>query len=161
MLTILVVFAFIIGCNMTEEEAIDAAKETFTVGVKSESQQPNQETESFSYFLPPILNVEEKNGNNLILSRDNQIYLIFSNPAEDDLSEVNFEENKVFEEKTILIETLKNEETFNYLIISPFGDNEYKIIVGRGGEKGTTITDIQNINDSIETIIEIITSVSY
>lgn len=160
-LTILLAFAFIAGCNMTKEEAIDLAKETFEAGVTSVPQQPNQETELFSYFLPPVLNIEETNGNNLILTRGNQLYLIFSNPVEDDLSKVNYDQDKAIEENTILIETFDTDETFSYLIVSPFGDNEYKVIVGSGGEKGTTITDLRDIKDSIETLIEIINSVSY
>lgn len=146
---------------MSKEKAIDLAKETFVAGVKADSKQPNQETELFSYFLPPVLTIEETNDNNLVLSRGNQLYLVFSNPSEDALSKVNYELDKAIEEDTIIIETLDNEETFSYLIVAPFGDDEYKVIVGSGGEKGTTITDVRNIQASVETIIEIINSISY
>lgn len=160
-IAILIAIALITGCNISKEEAIDLAKETFIAGVKTDPQQPNQETKLFSYFLPPVLSVEETNENNLILTRGNQIYLIFSNPAEDALSKVNYEQDKTFEEDKILIETLNSEETFSYLIVSPFGDDQYKIIVGIGGEKGTTIANARNFKESVETIIKIINSISY
>lgn len=160
-LAIIVVFALITGCNMSKEEAIDMAKDTFAAGIKTDPQQPNQETESFNYFLPPVLDVEETNENNLILTRGNQIYLIFSNPAEGALSKVNYELDKAIEENPILIDTLNSKETFSYLIVSPYRDDEYKVIVGIGGEKGTTITDVRNFKESVKTIIEVIKSVSY
>ncbi|OIJ09277.1 hypothetical protein BKP35_17235 [Anaerobacillus arseniciselenatis] len=160
-LSILITILVITGCNVTQEQAIDYAKETFETGIATETKEPNRETDLFSYFLPPGLNVQEASENNLILSRGNQIYIIFSNPAEDSLSTVNYEQDREVEEKAILTETYTDEEAFSYIIVAPQEDDEYKVIVGIGGEKGTTISNKANIRSSVETIIDVIKSVTY
>ncbi|OIJ18212.1 hypothetical protein BKP45_11545 [Anaerobacillus alkalidiazotrophicus] len=160
-ISIVLIFLFLTGCTVTKEQAVETAKNSFESGVISEPREPNNETELFNYYLPPGLNIEEEAGNNLILNRGEQIFIIFSNPAEDFTSQVNFEQDKIVEDKAILIETIEVEGTFNYIIVAPFDNDKYKVILGSGGEKGTTITELSNIKDSVETLVEIIRSVSY
>ncbi len=160
-ISLLFTTVFIAGCSVTKEQAIDYAKETFEAEVVTEPKEPNRETELFSYFLPPGLNVKEASENNLILSRGNQIYLVFSNPAEDNFSTVNYEQDHAIEEQAILTETFTSEEAFSYIIVAPYDKDEYKVIVGIGGEKGTTISNKGNIRSSVETIIDVIKSVTY
>lgn len=160
-LTLLLLSLFITGCNVTKEEAIEKAKVTFETGNSVQAKEPNQETDLFRYYLPASLKIENITENNLILSKSDQLFLIFSNPAEDASSTVNFEQDKLVVEDPLLLETFENEGVFSYIIITPLEEDDYKVIVGIGGEKGSTITDIANIEKSIEIIIEVIKSISY
>lgn len=160
-LSIILVFLFIIGCNVTQEEAIEATKEAFEVGVNSEAMEPNEETERFRYYLPSSVEVEQTADTNLILSKNEQVFIVFSNPAETAFSTVNFDEDKAVEENAILVNELTVDSSFNYLIISPFEEDTYKVIVGVGGDKATTITSIDNLVSSVESMLEIVKSITY
>ncbi|UTW68840.1 hypothetical protein KHA80_15920 [Anaerobacillus sp. HL2] len=146
---------------MTKEEAVDIAKESFETGIKTSPKEPNQETEQFSYYLPGGLSIEEVAENNLILSKGDQLYLIFSNPVEEPSSQVNYDQDQLVEENSIVNETREIDGAFNYILVSPHEEDLYKVIVGTGAKKGTTITDLDNIKNSVETILTIIKSVSY
>jgi hypothetical protein len=159
--SILLAIVLTTGCSVTKEQAIASAKEAFEMAVSVEPREPNEETDLFSYYLPTALSIEEVAENNLILSKGNQLFLIFSNPAEDKLSKVNFEQDSLIENQAMLIETKEQETAFSYMIVSHFKDDDYKVIVGMGGEKGTTITDLANLKDSVNTLLEIIHSVTY
>ncbi|MFN7250599.1 MAG: hypothetical protein ACK4M9_07345 [Anaerobacillus sp.] len=159
--SILIAFLILTGCGLTKEQALDYAKESFEVGVLEEPQEPNEATDLFSYYLPSELIVEEKAENNLILGKDNQVFLIFSNPAETKLSQVNYEQDRVVENTALLVETTEVDGKFAYIIVSPFEDDDYKVIVGIGGEKGTTVTNLANLKDSVDTLLEIINSINY
>lgn len=159
--SLLIAAVIIAGCNVTKEQAIDYAKETFEAGMIAESKEPNTETESFSYYLPSNFNVESETENNLILSDGNQLYLIFSNPEEDELSNVNYDQDNSIEFNTILNKTFITEDHFGYIIVSPFEKDDYKVIVGIGGNKVTTITELTSVKESVENIIDIINSITY
>lgn len=146
---------------MSEDQALQSAKEAFVNGVIAEPKEPNEETDLLRYYLPPSLSVEEAKENNIILSKGNQLFLVFSNPAENKLSKVNYEQDKLIAEDAILIETKEENEMFSYLIVSPFEDNQYKVIVGIGGEKGSTITKLPNLKDNVQTLMDIIKSINY
>lgn len=161
LLSMLLAFIFTTGCSVSKEQAIASAKESFELGVLADSNEANEATDSFTYYLPSGLIVEETAENNLVLSKGNQLFIIFSNPAEDQLSQVNYEQDRMLEEKAILVETNETEEVFSYIIVSPFDNDNYKVIVGIGGEKGTTITDISNLKESAENLLEIVKSVNY
>jgi hypothetical protein len=160
-ISILVTFFILTGCGLTKEQALDYAKESFEVGILEEPQETNEATDLFSYYLPSELVVEETAENNLILTKDNQLFLIFSNPAENKLSQVNYEQDRVIENTALLVETTEVDGKFGYIIVSPFEDDDYKVIVGIGGEKGTTVTDLANIKGSVDTLLEIINSINY
>lgn len=157
----LLAFTITAGCSVSKEQAISSVKESFELGVLADLNEANEETDSFTYYLPPGLTVEETTENNLVISKGDQLFIIFSNPAEDQLSQVNYEQDRIIEEKAILLETKETAEMFSYLIVSPFENDNYKVIVGIGGEKGTTITDLANLKDSAETLLQIIKSVNY
>ncbi len=158
---IFLALVLITGCGVSKEQALDLAKQTFNSSNSTAPKEPNSETNTFSYYLPVGLSVEEKAENNLILRKGNQLFLIFSNPAEDHLSRVNYEQDQLIEEKAILSETKEAKDKFSYLMISPYEKGKYKIIVGMGGEKGTTLSDLDNLNDSVATLLEIIHSINY
>ncbi len=158
---LILVFILITGCSVSKEEAIEMAKDTFEVGVLTEAKEQNQTTDLFSYYLPTELHVEEAAENNLILTKGDQLFLIFSNPAENSLSKVNYEQDKLMEDKAILIETKEVNGSFSYIIVSPFEDGKYKVIVGIGGEKGTTVTKVADFKTSVETLLDIIKSIQY
>jgi hypothetical protein len=160
-ISIILAFFILTGCGLTTEQALDYAKESFEVGVQEEPKEPNESTDFFSYYLPAELIVEETAENNLILGKDNQLFLIFSNPAELKLSQVNFEQDRVIENTALLLETTEVDGKFAYLIVSPFENEDYKVIVGIGGEKGTTVTNLANLKDSVDTLLEIINSINY
>ncbi|RXI98596.1 hypothetical protein DS745_19970 [Anaerobacillus alkaliphilus] len=160
-LMLLLVIVLITGCSVSKEQAIELAKASFEVGVSEEAKEQNQTTDLFSYYLPADLQVEEITENNLILSKGDQLFLIFSNPAEGSLSQVNFEQDKLVEEKAILIEKQEIDGLFSYIIVSPFEDGKYKVIVGIGGEKGTTVTEIGDFKNSVDTLLDIIKSIKY
>lgn len=159
--TIFLVFLALTGCSVSKEQAIQLAKDSFEAGILSEAKEPNEESGLFRYYLPSSLSIEEVKENNLILSKGEQLFLIFSNPAENQSSRVNFEQDKLIEEDAILIEMKEVEGTFSYIVVSPFKDGDYKVIVGNGGEKGTTITSIANFKESVEILLEIIQSIKY
>ncbi|MCD8500749.1 MAG: hypothetical protein LRY71_02530 [Bacillaceae bacterium] len=153
---------FIIGCSVTKDEAFNLAKQSFESGFTNiEEIETNSKTIHFEYYAPPNLQVEQETDTNLIFSEDEQLFIIFSNSAEDEMSQLNYEVDIKAEPDAEIIEKIELEDLFAYLIISPFEEEYYKVTVGRGGEKGTTIATLDDLQSSVETIVDIINSITY
>lgn len=150
------------GCSVSKDEAFNLAKQSFETGFSGDVEiEVNSESIHFEYYAPPGLQVEQETDTNLIFSEEEQLFIIFSNSAEGENSRLNYEVDLKVESDPALIEKIESDDLFAYLIISPFEGENYKITVGRGGEKGTTIASVDDIHSSVETMVEIINSISY
>lgn len=149
------------GSNVTKEEALEQAQEIFKDFPVESKVEPNNETELFSFYLPSSLSVEETTATTVLLSEEEQLYLLFSNPEESDQSKVNYEIDVLQEKDLILVEELSTDEHFAYIMISSLDKETYEVIVGRGGDKVTTIATMEDIPKSVTNTIELLSSITY
>ena len=151
---------FLVGCSVSEQEAIEASLETFDAAVEAETKEANEETETIHYHLPVGFTVESEVNNNIVIENKEQTYILFVNPFESDSSEVVYETTLAFYEEPIINITLEKNEQFIFLIVDkgPSVDT-YEVIVGVGGAKMTTITEVDHMNQSVQDMLDIVKSV--
>ena len=152
---------FLAGCSLSEQEAIEASLQTFDNAVEEETKEANEETENIDYYLPNGFTVDSEVNNNIVIEHQEQTYILFVNPFESDSSEVVYETTLAFYEEPIVNITLEKNGSFIFLIVDKGpSDDTYEVIVGIGGKKMTTITEVDNMNQSVQDMLDIIKSVT-
>ncbi|MDE5415867.1 hypothetical protein [Alkalihalobacterium chitinilyticum] len=160
--TIVAFIFFISACQITEEEAIERSQQAFSERFAStETVEVNYEGDQIDFYLPQGMEITEEIDFNIQLEKDNQIFLLFFIPVEPWDSEVHLIRDQEFEIDAVAFEALESEDKLSYLSISPSEEGYYKIIVGLGGAKITTISEVENVVDSTEIMTEILHSVQY
>ena len=150
----------LVGCNVSEQEAIDSSIQLFEVALGEDKKEANAEAEKFSYYLPSTFMVESEVNNNIVLENKDQTYILFVNPFESASSEVVYETTLSFYEKPIANKTLEFNDQFVFLLVEKGpSDNTYEVIVGIGGTKMTTITEVSTMKQSVQHMLDIIKSV--
>ncbi|WP_216831799.1 hypothetical protein [Alkalihalobacterium elongatum] len=153
---------FMSACQITDDEAIEAAHQAFTEGFTSEAtSEPNFEGEQVDFYLPPGMEVTEEIEFNVQIEKDEQIFLLFFIPVEPFDSEVHLVRDQEFEIDAVVFEVIEEEDKLGYLAITPSEEGYYKVIVGMGGAKVTTISTVQELEESTEIMTEILHSVQY
>ncbi|MFV8827619.1 hypothetical protein ACNSTQ_07345 [Alkalihalobacterium sp. APHAB7] len=161
-MTIVSFILFISACQITEEEAIETSQQVFSERFASEEiVEVNYEGEQIDFYLPRGMEVTEEIDFNIQLEKDNQIFLLFFIPVEPWDSEVHLIRDQEFEIDAVAFEVLEAEDKLGYLSISPSEEGLYKIIVGLGGAKITTLSAVENAVESTEIMTEILHSVQY
>ncbi|MEB1807844.1 MAG: hypothetical protein LPK26_11250 [Bacillaceae bacterium] len=160
--TIVAFILFISACQITEEEAIERSQQAFSERFAStETVEVNYEGDQIDFYLPQGMEITEEIDFNIQLEKDNQIFLLFFIPVEPWDSEVHLIRDQEFEIDAVAFEVLESDDKLGYLSISPSEEGYYKIIVGLGGAKITTISEVENVVDSTEIMTEILHSVQY
>ncbi|WP_017726535.1 hypothetical protein [Halalkalibacterium ligniniphilum] len=149
------------GCSVSTEEAIDSAISTFYESFDAEPAEANTKTEQMEFSLAQGFELVEESDYNVLVKRENQLYVLFFNPSEQDDSLVNLERDREYEEEAIRFEVEEREGVVGYLTIVPEEEEMMMVIVGIGGKKVTTITSRQHLEASVEAMTEMIHSIDY
>ncbi|QFT90239.1 hypothetical protein FIU87_16365 [Bacillus sp. THAF10] len=162
------VFIFIIslsvmvGCSVSEEEALEKSKETFEQVFQGETVEATEDTEMFTYHLPEKFEVESASNNNVVLLHKEQHYLLFVNPMEAKDSDVVYESTKSNYSELQLDHTFSHNGRLGYVLVAPLEEEEnmkHEVTVGIGGVKMTTVTETNNLENSTKYMMEIVSSV--
>lgn len=147
----------LVGCTSIDEvvvETKDTVEKEFHAGEKG----VNIETETFSYYKPTSMEIEDKGNTNIILTEGKQPYILFVNTLEKKNSKVVYE-SSVKEGKYLINDSFKHKDSFAFLQILELDKNLYEVTVGVGGTKLTTETKKNQIAESAKTMMQIANSV--
>lgn len=147
---------------MSIEDATQKSVDTFEETFKAQSLDTSEDTDIFAYHLPTGFTIDSESENNIVLTEDEQTYLLFVNPFEPKDSEVLYDSTKMNHSDLLVDHTVTDEGRLGYLLVSPVGGEEeelYEVTVGLGGVKMTTVTETGNMEASTKSMMEIISSV--
>ncbi|WP_078555533.1 hypothetical protein [Bacillus alkalicellulosilyticus] len=149
------------GCQATTDELLEASTIAFSDSFTATYPEPNVEAEQVSYYTSEAVGVRDETEYNLILEKDEQLFLLFFNPVEELDSTLNLQRDMEAEQEPLLLETYEGTEKQAYLIISEENEDEFKVIAGIGGAKVSTITVNSNLEESVTVMMEVLHSLSY
>ncbi|SHF80221.1 hypothetical protein [Ornithinibacillus halophilus] len=161
--TIIVIAAltlFIIVFSVISYDTDDAVFQKTKEAAENAFETPvsvNYESEGFSFYLSDNATVEEVDANNVILTINEQLLLVFYNPFESSKSKLNYD--KVQENDNVLLESFEDDEKFGYVRILPEEDAMYELQVGIGGVKITTISNRSNLEKNASEAMTIANSI--
>ena len=151
----------LVGCSASvenqTEDGIQEAKEVF----QGESIKPNEQVESVQFYVPGGFAIkEESDESNIVLSDDQDSFVLFINPNEKEDSQL-FYDLLLAEKKDMILaeQTFEQNGRFGFVALLPSGEEHYEIIVSSGGKKLSTISDENKIADNMQQMMEIIRSV--
>lgn len=147
------------ACSISEEEAQQHAKESFVEKMEQEQKSITYETNKMSLYIPSFTEIEEVDEYNLILERNGHVYLLFLNDFTDFQSKEELLELLMVEDEPFIFEMLEsNNGEMAYLLVTHFSEDEYKVVVGYGGRKITTITKLTDMNNVADLMFDIVQS---
>ncbi|MGE7765104.1 hypothetical protein [Peribacillus sp. NPDC096540] len=149
---------FVVGCSGIERQT-DKAVKAAELAFRDDKKQPNIEAGLIQVYLPEDFKVEEEHDNNLILKSDNQAYILFVNPNENEDSSVLFLAIKEQGDKYLVLHSFQNDDKFGFITIKELAEEKYELAVGIGGVKLTTETDKDQIKHDAKQMMEIVSSV--
>ncbi|WP_307325722.1 hypothetical protein [Evansella vedderi] len=146
------------ACNLSQEQVLEHAKESFNEKMNQEPKTITYETKNMSLYIPSFTEVDVIDEYNLILERNDHVFLLFLNDHTDFESKDDLLELMMLEQDPFIFEIDEVDGEKAYLIVTHFSENEYKVIVGYNGRKITTITTLQDMNNVAETMFDIVQS---
>lgn len=160
-LFIVVLLIFFTNKNVKQDEAIVNAENVFIASFEAEPQEESYSSDQAGFFLPRGINVIEESEYNFVLGRRDQLFLLFFNPIEPKTSEVHYLLDLEFEDEAVLFKSIEKQDRFGYILVLPDEEDLYKLVVGLGGAKITTMTTINELENSTIAITEILHSLNY
>ncbi|WP_078379357.1 hypothetical protein [Sutcliffiella halmapala] len=161
---VIIVFSIIVlsGCSLSIEEASEKTLNAVEQSLSEENNEANEKSGQISYYLPPQYTVDSESNNNIVLTYKDQTFILFVNPYEQKDSEVLYQSTVESYDSPEVTESFSNEGEFGYVIIDEIDNNEdelYEITVGVGGVKMTTVTNTNNMEESANVMMDVVSSV--
>ncbi|MBB6452153.1 hypothetical protein HNQ94_000574 [Salirhabdus euzebyi] len=145
------------GCFLSEEKALENAKEEAEKSFMADPLETNQKIDDISIYLPEGMEINGSSNNNVFLAKEDQDYLLFYNQFESEDSQHLFEGIKARPE-SLLLHSYEDDKRFGYIAVFPHQEEEYELQVGIGGVKITTITTLDNLEEESSDLMEIVNS---
>ncbi|MGN8645841.1 hypothetical protein ACTNEO_09225 [Gracilibacillus sp. HCP3S3_G5_1] len=160
---VFLLIVFLIGMSIwtsrpTEEvlsEAIEVAEHRFQADAKAQ----NHQVGNLSLYLPENFEIEEKTVNNVLLTKDEQTYILFYNVLESQKSNLNYEAAKEGNDHEWLV-SFENQDRFGYISIIDV-DEEFELQLGVGGVKVPTISSRDELVQDVTDMMDIANSITY
>ncbi|MET0785974.1 MAG: hypothetical protein ABWY25_04660 [Paenisporosarcina sp.] len=151
----------LVGCSASlenqTEDGIEEAKEVF----QGETIKPNEQFEKVQFYVPGGFDIlEESDESNIVLSDDQDSFVLFINPNEKQDSHL-FYDLLLAEKKDMILaeKTFEQNGRFGFVALLPSGKEHFEIIVSSGGYKLSTISDKNKIAENMQQMMEIVRSV--
>ncbi|MFT4414953.1 hypothetical protein ACLM5H_13920 [Fredinandcohnia humi] len=152
------VVGLLVGCSSIEDEtkeALTAVEETF----KGKPTETNNTNGNISFYLPSTMKIDEKDENNVIVTKSGQTFILFVNPNEAKNSKVMYE--AIDAKKFSVDKTFTDKERFGYVKVFELEEDIYLVSVGIGGVKMTTEAKVSEISESATEMMKVVSSVKY
>jgi hypothetical protein len=149
------------GCAPSIEEV---SAETKTLVGQSFSETPfegNKTQKSFSYHLPEGMVIESEEENNVILQKEEQLYILFVNSNEETDSDVMYQSINTETSSEIINETFVDDDRFGYVRVTELEKDVFEVSVGIGGAKMTTECKLKEVSENAEQMMDIVASIAY
>lgn len=142
------------------EEVLSDAVEVAEKQFKDHSGEINTELAHFSIFLPEGFNVEEQSAHNLILTKEEQTYILFYNELESEASRLNYNAVSDENKNSKWLESFEDNERFGYIYITEL-EEQFEVQLGVGGVKVTTISSQERLLEDVNDMMEMANSLAY
>lgn len=145
------------GCGLSEEEVIENISETMHEAFNRQSPEPNKDIENFKIYFPEDHTIIEESEGNLIFDTQDQTYILFYNVLEPPTSDAFY----LSEERRgnyLFLESYQDDERFLYVKVSEV-DRDYELQVGMGGLRLTTQTDLKELEETFNQMVDMINSI--
>jgi len=145
----------ITACNMKSEATILKEVEEVSEAMfeEKESIKANHQLDSLTLYIPEHLTIDEEDDSNIILSNQDQIYIIFINHLEKPTSKLNYKAAQ--NSQALLMKSFQDNDSFGYIQVIPEDDNTYELQIGVGGIKITTLTNKRKVVTDAEDLMKI------
>lgn len=153
------IFLFLSACSTLEEraaEGMEKAEEVFF----SESVEANEKIENVQFFKPSNFKLsEESDAQNIILNNRGETFVLFVNPNEKSDSRLHYDLLMAKSEKILFEKTFEEKDRFGFVAVVQNAENVLEVITSSGGIKMSTLSDEENVEDHIETMMKVVNSV--
>lgn len=139
------------------EEGLKIAEETFYEKRKAH----NEEVNGTKLYKPVSFKLSEaSDGQNIVLNKGKQPFILFINPNEEQGSRLFYDLLHADEDLNIVEEKkFSDGDRFGFAAIIQNEDDTVELIASVGGAKITTLTDGSHITSNLETMMQIICSI--
>ncbi|GAE34186.1 hypothetical protein [Halalkalibacter akibai] len=154
-----VVLLLLIGCSVSEEEAIERGRQVFVGSIEQEQLETNFEKDQIQIHLPRGFEVMEEMDYNLLLEENGQLYNLLYDPFVPLTSTFHLERDMESAGSAIIYEVNETDEKISYLIVNEQEEEgQLHVITAVGGARITTVTTYQLLEESIEAMMVILHS---
>ncbi|MFL8938190.1 hypothetical protein ACKA06_15475 [Rossellomorea oryzaecorticis] len=148
------------GCNTTIDEEKEQTAQTVEDTFENTEKNAKEEAGNLNFYLPFGAKIEKESENNVIISKGSDTFILFTNPEEDQKSELLYNMAISDEKNIVQNDSFKEDNRLGYYVINKLPDSEeYELIVGVGGTKLTTQSSLEDLSDHAEMMMEIANSV--
>lgn len=147
------------ACSSPEEQAADGVRAAVE-HIENEPESPNEKLGDQSIFLPSGFSVEAgSEAPNFLLQKGNDTYVLFVNENEPATSRLYYDLLVTDPAKTIIEEqTNELSDQFAFAAVVEHSEEQYELIVSRGGVKLSTVTDDSRIDQKLHDMMTIVHS---
>ena len=149
------------GCNTTIDKEKEETASVVEDGLSS-NETAGEKAGNISFYLPFGAEIEKESPYNIIISKSSDTFILFTNPQEDKDSELLYKMAINDKENLVKHGTFKEDDRLGYYVIKELPDTEeYELIVGVGGTKVTTQSELEDLADNAEMMMKMATSVKH
>lgn len=151
----------LVGCGQSLDTQLkDSLSLTKTV-LADEPEKVTETVGRIQFYLPYGFKVEKTEDNvNILLSKDDNSYILFVNKHEDKDSKLLYALLKQDDSKKIIEETtFEQNNVFGFSAVVKNAQGAYEVIASYGGVKMTTLSTEKEIAENIEDMLKIVRSV--
>lgn len=155
----LAAFFLLTGCSSPEEQAVEGVR-TAVAELEEKPETPNEKLGTHSLFLPSGFTIEAgSEAPNILLRNGKDTYVLFVNENEPATSRLYYDLLVSDPSKNILEEETKElSDQFGFAAVIEHSEEQYELIVSRGGIKLSTVTDTSSIDQKLTDMMTIIHS---
>ncbi|TMU85956.1 hypothetical protein FGG79_12250 [Bacillus sp. BHET2] len=157
----LILVLILAGCNTTIDKEKDQTANVVKEALNS-NEKPDEEAGNIRFYLPFGAEIKKESPYNIIISKSSDTFILFTNPQEDKDSELLYKMAVNDKESLVKHGTFKENDRLGYYVIKKLPDTEeYELIVGVGGTKVTTQSEVANLADHAEMMMKMAASVKH
>ncbi|MET3505934.1 hypothetical protein [Halalkalibacter oceani] len=150
--------AWLSGCSVTEQEAIELSYEAFLTEFEEEPSVPNTETKNIAFYMPRGFDIVEETEYNLLLQRGEQLFVLFHQPEELQTSTIHLERDREFEQEAVAFHVVETDEHTAYFWVNEEDDEQLHVVTALGGAKLSTLTTYDDLVKDVELMMDILLS---
>lgn len=149
----------IVGCSVSEEEALELGRQAYIDRINQDPQQPNVTKDEIEFHLPRGFEIVEEQEYNILLQQNDQLFILFHQPSEPATSTIRLREDMESAGRAMIYEVLETEEKVSYLIVEEAEEEGLLLVkTALGGAKVSTLTTYQRLKDDIDAMTKMVHS---
>ncbi|TFD98186.1 hypothetical protein [Jeotgalibacillus sp. R-1-5s-1] len=154
LILLLALSAVLAACNTTIEEQRDKTLEEVEAVFNADPERANEEGQDLEFHIPYFSEVAEEADHNIVIEKSNETYVLFHHLNEEAGQDAIYTMTEASSEEWLVNETFEANDQFGYVLLRQIDEEEYELVTGVNHVKVTTVTDLQNIADNAEWMME-------